>query len=243
MKKFGFILFVIAFAFRLECSGQKKQIVYGTVRSDGYQKISKGAFWGVRPEAKLIYEGEHPDGYTVIVLEEDFFVRFVDGEHNQNDKNYIVFPKGEIVYTNNKTGRFYSAKCGNEIEYKGRVDFTEILPEKQPEVIISQIQNQTTDQGIVLDYGGEKKKDNQPHVNTTISDLKPEKVKKKFFHRKGVKVGCFVIGAGGLGGIIYAILHKGHSAPHGTMSNGRPYTTTPDTAPVTPGDGSGGRGS
>jgi hypothetical protein len=27
------------------------------------------------------------------------------------------------------------------------------------------------------------------------------------------------------------------------MSNGRPYTTTPDTAPVTPGDGSGGRGS
>lgn len=32
------------------------------------------------------------------------------------------------------------------------------------------------------------------------------------------------------------------SSPHGTMSGGRPYTTTPSSTPITPGDGSGGRG-
>ena len=70
----------------------------------------------------------------------------------------------------------------------------------------------------------------------------PEIQKKKFFQKKGVKIGCFVIGTGGIGGILYAIFHKGHSAPHGTMSGGRPYTTTPSTTTITPGDGSGGRG-
>ncbi len=67
----------------------------------------------------------------------------------------------------------------------------------------------------------------------------PKKEKKKFFQRLGVKIGCVTIGIAGVGGILYAILHKGPESPHGTMSGGRPYT--PPT-PVTPGDGSGGRG-
>lgn len=82
----------------------------------------------------------------------------------------------------------------------------------------------------------------EPPKETPVWKYEPTEVqKKKFFHRKGVKIGCFVIGAGGLGGIVYAIFHKGQSTPHGTMSGGRPYTTTPSTDPVTPGDGSGGR--
>jgi hypothetical protein len=84
----------------------------------------------------------------------------------------------------------------------------------------------------------------EPPKETPVWKYEPTEVqKKKFFQKKGVKIGGIVIGVGGIGGILYAIFHKGASAPHGTMSNGRPYTTTPDTAPVTPGDGSGGRGS
>ena len=67
----------------------------------------------------------------------------------------------------------------------------------------------------------------------------PEKTKKKFFHRKGVKIGCFTVGIAGVGGILYAILHKGPSAPHGTMSNGRPYTDPGTTTTTT---NNGGRG-
>ncbi|MEI7689336.1 MAG: hypothetical protein WCI91_04115 [Candidatus Nomurabacteria bacterium] len=234
MKKFGFILFVIAFAFGLECNAQysaKKVVFYGTVRDDGYYKITQGAFWRIRPEAKIIFEGGEVEGYTRIVLDRASFVRFVDKEHNQLDKNYIVFPEGEIVYSNNKTGKFYSAKCGNEIEYIGKVSSIEILPEKvAEEQKIIQLE-----QGIVADYGGGKKIENQLPVNPIVPNINPEIVKKKFFQKRGVKIGCFVIGAGGVGGVLYAILHKGASAPHGTMSGGRPYTP-----PTT--DGSGGRG-
>lgn len=49
----------------------------------------------------------------------------------------------------------------------------------------------------------------------------PITVKKKFFRRTGVVIGCVVLGAGGVGGILYAIFHKGADTPHGTMSNGR----------------------
>lgn len=123
MKAMMFFLF-LTLALGFECFGQvnPKEVIYGTVRTDGYQKITKGAFWATRPEAKLIYEGGTPEGYTVVILDKDFFVRFVDGENNQFDKNYIVFPKGEIVYADNKTTQFYSAMCGNKIEYIRPVD-------------------------------------------------------------------------------------------------------------------------
>lgn len=124
MKKVLIVL-LCAFALGLECHAQyngDKAVLVGTVRTDGYQTITKGAFWKQRPEAKQIYEGFTPSGYTVYVLEKPSFVRFIDKEHNNNDKNYIVFPSGSIVYTNNTTGKFYAAVCGNEIEYLGAID-------------------------------------------------------------------------------------------------------------------------
>ena len=126
MKKLCFTLFLFAFAFGLECFGQQKEVVYGTVRTDGYQKITKGAFWAMRPEAKLIYQGSYLDGYRSTTLEADYFVRFKDGQHNRLDNNYIVFPKGEKVYEDLNTGKIYSAKCGNEIEYIRPVNMVEV---------------------------------------------------------------------------------------------------------------------
>ena len=136
MKKFSLFCLLFAFAFGLECNGQtQREVVYGTVRTDGYQKITKGAFWRTRPEAKLIYQGSYPDGFKVITLESDYFVRFVDGESNQNDKNYIIFPQGEKVYEATN-GQLYSAKCGNRIEYIRPVNMVEfrnvIIPAEKP---------------------------------------------------------------------------------------------------------------
>jgi len=130
MKKVSLMFF--AFIFVFECFGQSgsKEVIYGTVRTDGYQKITKGAMWAIRPEAKVIYEGGHPAGYTIVVLDQDYFVRFVDGENNQFDRNYIVFPKGAIVYTDDKTNQFYSAICGNKIEYIRPVDMITIKTEQ-----------------------------------------------------------------------------------------------------------------
>jgi|GEM_PF-5317936 len=91
----------------------QQQVVYGTIQSDGYNKITKGAFWVSRPEAKIVYNGGYPDGVEVILLEEEYFVRFAKGENNPLDINYIVFPKGERVYK--KNGEYFAAICGNKI--------------------------------------------------------------------------------------------------------------------------------
>ena len=113
----------------LQAVGQSlsKEIIYGTVMSDGYQKITKGAMWGTRPVAKSIYEGAHPQGYTVVILEKEYFVRFAENEHNNLDRNYIIFPKGSIVYSDDKTGQFYSALCGNRIVYIRPVELVRIM--------------------------------------------------------------------------------------------------------------------
>lgn len=119
------IIFFTTLILGIECFGQSKEVIYGTIRIDGYQKITKGAFWATRPEAKLIYEGKTPpEGYNVFILESDYFVRFKNGENNQFDRNYIVFPKGEKVYTD-RSGQFYSAICGNKIEYIRPVNLVE----------------------------------------------------------------------------------------------------------------------
>lgn len=68
----------------------------------------------------------------------------------------------------------------------------------------------------------------------------PVKKRKKFFRRTGVVIGEVFIGVAGVGGILYAILHKGPSSNHGTMSDGRSDGTT-DTGTGS-GGGSGGRG-
>ena len=123
------IFILVAFAsIGLECFGQvspTKEVIYGTVRTDGYRQLTKGAFWKTRPEAKQIYEGANPEGYTVIVLDEDYFVRFANNEHNNLDRNYIVFPTGAIVYTD-RTALYYSAFCGNKIEYIRPVNMVEV---------------------------------------------------------------------------------------------------------------------
>lgn len=128
MKKvFILVLFAIA-------SSQvifSQDVIYGTVRTDGYDKITEGAFWQKRPEAKMIFGGSYPPGYTVYPLDQDYYVRFVDTEHNSLDVNYIVFPKGSVVYKNNETGRYYSAKCGNEIEYLRPVNMVKIVEVKK----------------------------------------------------------------------------------------------------------------
>lgn len=113
----------------INAKGQE-EVVYGIVRTDGYNQITKGAFWAERPEAKMIYEGLYPSGYTVFVLEKDSYVRFVNSEHNNFDRNYIVFPKGERVYTDS-LGILYSAKCGNRIEYIRPVDMVRVVVEKE----------------------------------------------------------------------------------------------------------------
>lgn len=115
-----------------------QEIIYGSVRTDGYEKISEGALWSKRPEAKMIYGGSYPPGYTVYTLDQDYYVRFIDTEHNSLDANYIVFPKGSLVYKDNETGKYFAAKCGNEIEYLRPVNQVKVVErtvEKEPEMI------------------------------------------------------------------------------------------------------------
>lgn len=122
MKKLMMMMVVLFVG--LQISAQK-EIEYGDIRKDGYEKITKGAFWKKRPEAKMIYEGSYPLGFNVYRLKKDHFVRFVDGEHNSLDINYIVFPEGEKVYTN-ESGQFFSAKCGNRIVYIKPVEMVKV---------------------------------------------------------------------------------------------------------------------
>ena len=112
MKK---VFFVIILMICWVTTVAQQQVIYGTVQTDGYNKITKGAFWSSRPEARMVYNGDYPDGVEVVVLETDYFVRFAKGENNHLDINYIVFPKGERVYK--KNGQYYSAKCGNRIDF------------------------------------------------------------------------------------------------------------------------------
>lgn len=122
MKKAIIILVALLIAGLQAVLGQ--EVNFGTVRTDGYQKITKGAFWSKRPEARMVHNGSFPPGVEVVVLEQDYFVRFKDGENNGRDNNYIVFPKGEKVYY--KSGHCFAAICGNEIEFMKPVKSVEI---------------------------------------------------------------------------------------------------------------------
>lgn len=107
------ILTILIGAFSLSLSAQ--EILYGNVEYDGFYNIKKGAYWNVRPEAKAVYLGNYPISVTVYQLTQDNFVRFAKDEHTSLTANYIVFPKGSKIYQ--KNGRYYAAKCGNEIIY------------------------------------------------------------------------------------------------------------------------------
>lgn len=88
--------------------------IYGPLDRTGYEKVSKGAFWSSRPWAKDIYEGKLVPGYKVEVLDQDHFVMFAIGENNPLDRNYIIFPEGEIIIE--KNGVKFAAICGNKIK-------------------------------------------------------------------------------------------------------------------------------
>ncbi len=113
---------------------QQDQILYGNVQYDGYYNIKKGAFWKVRPEAKAIYEGGYPEGYSVYKLKQDYFVRFAKGNYSAKTRNYIVFPAGTKVYKNNLTGEFFAAICGNKIVFLKPVNQV-IIKQSEPKTV------------------------------------------------------------------------------------------------------------
>lgn len=109
MKKMCFLLLILGW---LGVNGQN--LVYGPLNITGFEKITHGAMWSERPWAKTIFGGgEIPSGMTVDTLMEEHFVMFVQGENNPLDKNYIIFPIGEIII--NKGGEKFAARCGNKI--------------------------------------------------------------------------------------------------------------------------------
>ncbi len=113
MKYIVISLFVALFG--LQQTKAQDKISIGEVRYDGFHNITKGAMWSKRPEAKKVYYGETPSGITVYEIDQDYLARFVDGEHNNLDRNYIIFPKGQRVYK--KGNSVYASICGNEFEY------------------------------------------------------------------------------------------------------------------------------
>jgi hypothetical protein len=139
MKKLMVLLLVALLSSQIY--GQ--EVVYGNVRTDGYQKITKGALWSKRPEAKKIYEGLYPSGFDVYTLESDCFVRFIDEEHNHLDCNYIVFPKGEKVYKNNQD-QYFAAICGNRIDFIKPINTVNIVNDNRKSNSESNYQQNTT---------------------------------------------------------------------------------------------------
>lgn len=220
-------LFLVLLAIVSTQAMAQEEVVYGTVRTDGYQKITKGAFWSKRPEAKIIYEGGNaPSGYAVYVLEKDYYVRFIDSEHNNLDRNYIVFPKGEKVYADNVSGSFYSAKCGNEIEFIRPVDMVRIV-EVEKEVIVRDTIPMPVSSSVYLNIRTNNYYElPQPNVE--------QKLKKGRFIPV-VVIGGIMVGVG-LGYLIYSLISNHHGGP-----GGAPVTipTTP-IVPVVPGGGPGG---
>jgi hypothetical protein len=126
MRKFFVVSLILGVLTVKEANAQNQQeIVYGTVKYDGCTKRTKGAYWSTRPEAKMVFEGSYPPGVEVYILECDYFIRYIDGEHNNLDRNYIVLPKGSKVYS--KNGKYYDPYCGNCIEFMRPVDRVKIV--------------------------------------------------------------------------------------------------------------------
>jgi hypothetical protein len=207
-----------------------KEVIYGTVRSDGYQKITTGAFWSERPEAKIIYEGGNtPSGYAVFVLEKDYYVRFVDTEHNNLDRNYIVFPKGEKVYANNISGYFYSAKCGNRIESLQPVDRVKIVEK----TVLVKDTTPTSTSSFVSSFN------NISYSTTNYYQPQPKIEVDNPKHENNwwepiifiAKVAGVTVGVGGVGYLFYSLLKK---EDRGDSHHNRTNRDNPGGSPVTP---------
>ena len=179
--------------------GSKAQnVIFGTVRYDGFNKITKGAFWASRPEAKRVYLGENPEGVEVIILDQDYFVRFVEAEHNNFDRNYIVFPKGQKLYK--KNNKVYAAICGNEVEFYQPVENTKIVEK-------TTILNPATAAGnIFFDPPKREEKNTNPIF---IPDPVKEGKKKSF------KIGWVIIPAAAIltGTVTYLLLRGKSNGP------------------------------
>lgn len=173
MKKL--VVFLLVALFGSQVFGQS---FVGTISYDGFQKITKGAFWSTRPEAKIVYEGGLPSGVDTIVLKRDCYVRFIESEHNRFDGNYIIFPKGEKLYI--KGSHLYAAICGNEVadyDYRDKeVQQQEKLaerpapaPEMKPKPVV-QVRERTGGIVVINNYYSESNRqqvyyDNQPYYS------------------------------------------------------------------------------
>lgn len=176
MKKFLLFLLVALILGSQSIFGQ--EIDHEKVLTDGYQKVTKGAYWSKRPESKMVYEGETPDGVEVIILPSNHFVRFAKGEHNPLDINYIVFPAGEKIYK--KGGNYFAAICGNKIETWRPVEKERIVEKIKTVTQQSSVSDSTKKAGTKrpLEFGGNKTKPKlgnlNPNKNTSNSDQKGE---------------------------------------------------------------------
>jgi hypothetical protein len=197
------ILFLIFLVIGLISMAQESEVIYGNVRTDGYDYITKGALWSKRPEAKIIYEGGKVDGFINRRLKFEHYVRFIEGEHNKFDRNYIIFPKGSIVYEN-ANGEIFAAICGNKIEFIRPVTMVKIVEiEKKVEVFKTDtmIHKHVSDTVIhkhVFDTLSYYKF--QPPVSPKTKGLRIENGKIRWWH---IVVPTAVIAGSILGGFMY----------------------------------------
>lgn len=222
MKKI--IIFIIALFLGLETKAQNT-IVYGTIDYEGFNSIQKGAFWDKRPEAKIIFEGGRPSGVEEIkILTSNTFIKFIKGEHNNFDRNYIIFPIGEIIYK--KDGRWYSARCGNEIEYWKTVNEVKIKTDDSKNVTRQETERSLdterslSSQDYLADQIQTEFKSASSHSQVKTSDLNlPPPLKKKLFQKTGVQIGCATIAVGGIITGILMLKHHKDGNPGGAPTN------------------------
>lgn len=243
MKKvFIFLVFVLGVLETLGQNSEIPNIVYGELDYTGYSKVTKGAFWSKRPEAKIVYEGGKPEGVDTFRLQTDFFVLFAKGESNPLDINYIVFPKGEMVYF--KDGSFYAAVCGNRIANIIRVGPEVIFKKDETELTVLKEQLATSKATIdSLNTEGQKKVEAVEKVKEEIKTISPQEEEKKETWWKKNKKWIIPLGSGAIITAVGFVAHdKNHkwyfwfpmSPGHGSMSGGRQGDSS--------GGGSAGRG-
>jgi len=227
MKKILLFLLVALLLGSQSMFGQ--EIDHEKIITESFTKVIKGALWSKRPEAKEVYEGRTPPGVDeVITLETDYFVLFAAGEHNNLDINYIFFPKGQKIYKKNND--YFAAYCGNRI-----VSWRPIEKEKIVEKIIEKESLSLADnnkKNTLVDYGGVVKTEKTPVVNPSVLALGKTKKSKADRTWVGRNLAWLIPTAAvlvaGSGLLLVKALKKG-SAPHGTMSGGRPYTESTGT--------------
>lgn len=128
----------------------------------------------------------------------------------------------------------FKTRCMNLLKNTGQSSFQrvpdQIVPEVKKEVKISSF-------SFPEDLGGSIVENKQVQQKAWSYE-KPPPVRKKLFRRTGVVIGGVVVGLG-IGGLIYALLHKNAVSPHGTMSGGREFVEPAQVVIPDPGAGRG----